>query len=155
MLINDLPKIDRRPKIPRGGKGLGFGAAIAALAIVFFAYQTQTVEPDGIDTSSVVWQPATNFPCDSVEALSGDLAVGADLVCLRVNIPDQAARLVVMASDVTGIVLVIDGDTVGVATSPVVPAIEGLATASVGLLETTTVAVRLSDGTIKLFPLVQ
>jgi len=154
MLINELPKIDRRPKIPKGGKGLGIGAAVTALAIVFFAYQTQTVGPDAIDTSSVVWQPATNFPCDSVEALNQDLAVGADLVCLRIDVPDQGQRLVVMASDVTGIVLAIDGDTVSVAVSPIIPAIEGLGGASIGLLDKTTVVVRSADETMQLFPLV-
>ncbi|GBE23936.1 MAG TPA: hypothetical protein ENG98_04715 [Actinobacteria bacterium] len=153
MLINELPKIDRRPRIPKGGKGLGIGAAIAALAIVFFAYQTQTAESDAIDTSSVVWQPSSNFPCDSVEALNRDLAVGADLVCLRIDLPGQGQRLVVMASDVTGIVLAIDGDTVSVAVSPIIPAIEGLGGASIGLLDKTTVAVRSGDEIVQLFPL--
>lgn len=36
MLINERRKTDRRPKIPRTGKNVGLGAALAALAIVFF-----------------------------------------------------------------------------------------------------------------------
>lgn len=73
MLISELPRIDRRPKIPKGGKGLGIGA--------------------------------------------------------------------VMASDMPGIVLVIDGDAVRVVGSPIIPAAEGLGDASAGLLDRTTAAV--------------
>lgn len=73
--------------------------------------------------------------------------------CLQIDVPGQGRRLVVMASDVTGIVSAIDGDTVSVAVSPIIPAIEGLDAASVGLLDKTTVAVRSTDGEVKLFPL--
>ena len=113
MLINERRKTDRRPKIPRTGKNVGLGAALAALAIVFlFAYQTQSDGSDEVDSSAIAWQPSSTISCDSVDALSGELAVSKDLVCLRVHVGDGRERLVVMASDITGLVLVLDGDDV-------------------------------------------